>query len=337
MKDKKLRATSHTVAKLAGVSRSAVSRTFTPNASVSQKTKLKVMTAANELGYRPNFMAQSLITKKTHLIGLIMADWDNPYYASTLRSYGEKLQTEGYQVILVTSNKKNDVNDSINFLLQYQVEGIIMLSVVPSQEMTLLCQKKDTPIILVGDSSDKIQLCNVNVDHEGIGTNLATLALDIGYERIVLIRGNKKIKSGVIRTAAFKKILKKQNRVKIIADLNGMLGHDQGRKAMADIMKSKLKPDLVICSSDLTALGILDGATTDFNLDVPRDLSIIGFGDAPISSWGMNSLTTVKLPTQLMIDESIDCLFDQIKSPNNKSKSVLLNATIVHRETTKKL
>ena len=116
-----------------------------------------------------------------------------------------------------------------------------------------------------------------------------------------------------------------------------MLGHDQGRKAMADIMKSKLKPDLVICSSDLTALGILDGATTDFNLDVPRDLSIIGFGDAPISSWGMNSLTTVKLPTQLMIDKSIDCLFNQIKSPNNKSKSVLLNATIVHRETTKKL
>ena len=216
MKDKKLRATSHTVAKLAGVSRSAVSRTFTPNASVSQKTKLKVMTAANELGYRPNFMAQSLITKKTHLIGLIMADWDNPYYASTLRSYGEKLQTEGYQVILVTSNKKNDVNDSINFLLQYQVEGIIMLSVVPSQEMTLLCQKKDTPIILVGDSSDKIQLCNVNVDHEGIGTNLATLALDIGYERIVLIRGNKKIKSGVIRTAAFKKILKSKIELKLL-------------------------------------------------------------------------------------------------------------------------
>ena len=118
MKGKKLRATSHTVAKLAGVSRSAVSRTFTPNASVSQKTKLKVMAAANKLGYRPNFMAQSLITKKTHLIGLIMADWDNPYYASTLRSYGEKLQKEGYQVILVTVNKKSATSDSINFLLQ---------------------------------------------------------------------------------------------------------------------------------------------------------------------------------------------------------------------------
>ena len=335
MKDKKLRATSHTVAKLAGVSRSAVSRTFTPNASVSKKTKIKVMTAANALGYRPNFLAQSLITKKTYLIGLIMADWDNPYYASTLRSYGEKLQKEGYQVILVTINKKNNVNDSINFLLQYQVEGIIMLSVVPSLEMTLLCDKKDTPIVLVGDSSNKIQICNINVDHKSIGANLANLALDLGYKRIVLIRGNKKIKSGVIRTTAFKKVLKKQNRAKIIANLTGILGHDQGYKAMEDIMKLKLKPDLVICSSDITALGILDAATTDFNLDVPKDLSIIGFGDAPISSWGMNSLTTVKLPTKIMIDESIDRLFYQIMNPKNKSKSVLLNSTIILRDTTK--
>ena len=337
MKGKKLRATSHTVAKLAGVSRSAVSRTFTPNASVSQKTKLKVMAAANKLGYRPNFMAQSLITKKTHLIGLIMADWDNPYYASTLRSYGEKLQKEGYQVILVTVNKKSAISDSINFLLQYQVEGIIMLSIIPSQEMTSLCDNKDTPIVLVGDSSNKIQICNVNVDHKAIGTNLANLALDLGYKRIVLIRGNKKLKSSVIRIDAFKKVLKKQDRGKIIANLTGILGHDQGRKAMKDIMKLKPKPDLVLCSSDLTALGILDGATTDFNLDVPKDLAIIGFGDAPISSWGMNRLTTVQLPTQIMIDESIDCLFHQIKNPHDKAKSIMLNSTIILRDTTKKL
>ena len=334
MKVKKLRATSYTVAKLAGVSRSAVSRTFTPNASVSQKTKVKVMAAANELGYRPNFMARSLITKKSHLIGLIMADWNNPYYASTLRSYSEKLQKKGYQVILVTTNKKNDVNDSINFLLQYQVEGIIMLSILPSLEMASLCDKKDTPIVLVGDSSKKIQICNVNIDHEDIGTNLANLALDLGYKRFVLIRGNKKIKSGVIRTAAFTKVLKKQNRGKIIANLTGIIGHDQGRKALEDIMKLKPKPDLVICSSDLTALGILDGAITDFNLNVPKDLAIIGFGDAPISSWGMNRLTTVQVPGEMMIDESIDCLFSRIKSPHNKAKSILLNSTIILRDTT---
>jgi DNA-binding LacI/PurR family transcriptional regulator len=203
--------------------------------------------------------------------------------------------------------------------------------------MTSLCDKKDTPIVLVGDSSNKIQICNVNIDHKAIGTKLANLALDLGYKRIVLIRGNKKLKSSAIRIDAFKKVLKKQDRGKIIANLTGILGHDQGRKAMKDIMKLKPKPDLVLCSSDLTALGILDGATTDFNLDVPKDLAIIGFGDAPISSWGMNRLTTVQLPTQIMIDESIDCLFHQIKNPHNKAKSVMLNSTIILRDTTKKL
>jgi DNA-binding LacI/PurR family transcriptional regulator len=86
---KKGRITSHEVAALAGVSRSAVSRTFTPGASVSVKTKEKVMASADELGYQPNVIARSLITQKSQLIGLIMSDWLIPYYTTLLKSYSE--------------------------------------------------------------------------------------------------------------------------------------------------------------------------------------------------------------------------------------------------------
>ena len=147
--------TSYEVAGLAGVSRSAVSRTFTPGASVSAKTKEKVMSAADELGYRPNVIARSLITKKSQLIGLVMSDWLNPYYTAMLKSYSEKLQDANYQVILATVNKGRDVDASIKFLMQYQVDGIIIVSASPTIETAALCVQKNTPIVYSIDEQTK--------------------------------------------------------------------------------------------------------------------------------------------------------------------------------------
>lgn len=337
MKRKKSRVqvTSHNVAELAGVSRSAVSRTFTPNASVSSKTKEKVILAANKLGYRPNVMARSLITKKTQLIGLVMADWNNPFYASTLKSYSEKLQKENYQTILATINNNSDIDTSIEFLLQYQVDGIIMLSALPSSDVVDACNQKDTPIVLVGNSSKSINTCTVNIDHNAIGKNLANLAIELGYRRFVLIRGDKNIKSGIQRTKAFSKVLEKENKGEILANLTGILGHDDGRNTLADIIK--IKPDIIICSSDLTALGIIDGARVDYNLEVPKDIAVIGFGNNPISSWGMNRLTTVQLPYEKLINESIGCLLRRIDDPDLPPKNIDLQSVVITRDTTRRI
>jgi len=332
---KKSRTTSFNVAELAGVSRSTVSRTFTPNACVSSETRKKVIVAADKLGYRPNVMARSLVTQKTQLIGLIIADWHNPFYASTLNSYSEKLQKENYQTILATINKNSDINASIEFLLQYQVDGIIMLSALPSRAIVTACNKKNTPLVLVGSSAKRISVCNVSIDHNAIGESFANFALDLGYRRFVLIRGDKKFKAGVQRTKAFSKVLEKEHKGEIVADLTGLLGHDEGRNAMADIVK--IKPELVICSSDLTALGIMDGARVDYNLEIPKDIAVIGFGDTPMSSWGMNRLTTVQLPREDLIDESIDCLLKRIYDPQLPPKSTDLQAVIVLRDTTRQI
>jgi DNA-binding LacI/PurR family transcriptional regulator len=335
MKKEKSRITSYNVAKLAGVSRSAVSRAFTPNASVSLKTREKVNKAAKKLGYHPNVIARSLITKKTQLIGLLMADWENPFYASALKKYSEKLQKENYQTVLATINENSDINTSIEFLMQYQVDGIIMLSALPSEDLVRKCNQKHTPIVLVGNSSKEINTCTVNIDHNAIGENLADLALNLGYRRFVMIRGDKNIESGIQRTDSFSKVIEEKEEGKILANFTGILGHDEGRNAMADIIK--IDPELVICSSDLTALGIIDGARIDYNLEIPRDMAVIGFGDNPISSWGMNRLTTVQLPYEKLIDESIRCLIRRINNPELPPKNIELLSDIITRDTTRKL
>jgi DNA-binding LacI/PurR family transcriptional regulator len=326
--------TSYEVAGLAGVSRSAVSRTFTPGASVSAKTKEKVMSAADELGYRPNVIARSLITKKSQLIGLVMSDWLNPYYTAMLKSYSEKLQDANYQVILATVNKGRDVDASIKFLMQYQVDGIIIVSASPTIETAALCVQKNTPIVLLNRRANKINACSVTLNHNELGQQLANLALDLGYRRFALIRGQETIKTGRQRTYAFNKVIEKSGKGKVVANIVGVLGHDDGRAALAGMVK--LKPDLVLCSSDLTALGVLDGARLDYDLEVPKDLAIIGFGDAPVSSWGLNHLSTVRLPIEHMIDRSINYLLARINDPYLAPESIALTAELILRDTTQK-
>jgi DNA-binding LacI/PurR family transcriptional regulator len=333
---KKRRVTSHEVAALAGVSRSAVSRTFTLGASVSNKTREKVLGAADKLGYQPNVIARSLITRKSHLIGLVMADWLNPYYTAMLQSYIEKLQNKNYQVIFATINKGRDVDASIKFLMQYQVDGIIIVSALPSAATSADCFQKNTPIVFLNRLASSIGACSVTLDHIDLGSKLADVAIDFSYKRFALIRGDEKVKTGAQRTTAFIKRIEEHKKGKVVADLVGIIGYDQGRAAFADIMKLKSKPDLIMCSSDLTALGMMDGARIDFNLEIPKDVGFIGFGNAPASSWGLNQLTTIKLPIDSMIDASINYLLTRIDDPKLPPESCALRADIIFRDTTKK-
>ena len=137
--------TSHEVAALAGVSRSAVSRTFTPGASVSAATREKVQAAAAKLGYRPNALARSLIVRSTQLIGLVMAEWENPFYTRMLRQFSERLQAEGYQLLLMTSGTESEVDDVARRLLQYQVDGLIVVSARPSAAFVTECEASGVP------------------------------------------------------------------------------------------------------------------------------------------------------------------------------------------------
>ena len=129
------RITSLQVAERAGVSQSAVSRVFTPGASASAKTVAKVKKAAVELGYRPNMMARAMITGKSRIIGLVVAYLDNQFYPLALEHLSNALQEQGYHVLVFTaSNTKREIDEVIQELLDYQVDGIITASVGMSSD-----------------------------------------------------------------------------------------------------------------------------------------------------------------------------------------------------------
>ena len=137
------------VARLAGVSQAAVSRVFTPGASVSDEMRQKVMTAAKQLGYRPNAIARSLSQHSSRIIGLVMIRFWNPFYTHLLQEFTNHLQAHGYWVLLLNVADNSELEKAIPAVLQYRVDGLIITSATLSSGLADECARVGTPVVLV--------------------------------------------------------------------------------------------------------------------------------------------------------------------------------------------
>ncbi|MGI9419476.1 MAG: LacI family DNA-binding transcriptional regulator, partial [Geminicoccaceae bacterium] len=182
--------TSVQVAKRAGVSQSAVSRVFTPGASVSKKTSDKVKKAAEELGYRPNILARSLITGKSRMIGLVVAYLENYFYPEALEKLSNALQGKGYHVLVFMAERTTgDINKVLGEILDYQVDGIVMASVAISSELATRCQAAGVPVVLFNRNQDDDRLSAVTSDNVAGGRKLAEFLIKGGHKKIGYIAG----------------------------------------------------------------------------------------------------------------------------------------------------
>ncbi len=328
-------ATSREVAQLAGVSRSAVSRTFTPGASVSEVTRRKVMAAATKLGYQPNVIARSLITDRSRLVGLVMGEWENPFYSTVLRGFSEKLQQRDYQVMLLTTAADGSVDSAIRRLMQYRADGIVLVSCLPEPALARSCVRSGTRLVIVNRESDSLPCFNVSTDNAGIGRQVARLLLRAGYRRIGVVRGDPTISIGITRTEAFKAEIASSGTARFVLDQTHVIGYAPGRQFIREARKREPRLDAIFCSSDLTAFGVLDGARLDLGLNVPEQLAVVGLGDAPPACWGPYDLTTVKLPLEGLIDASIEALLAE--SAGKSKQAIVLGVDIVERSTVRRI
>jgi hypothetical protein len=195
--------TSHDVASLAGVSRSAVSRSFTPEASVSEKTRRKVMAAAQKLGYQPNVIARSLITRQSRLIGLVMGEWENPFYTTMLRDFTEKLGGRDYQLMLLASRTPADVEAAMRMLMRYRVDGIVFVSASPTPESAADYVRTGGRLVLVGYSPHPMSLNSGRVMFREIEVTGSLGCRPVDYPRVIELARQGKIKVAELVTHRF--------------------------------------------------------------------------------------------------------------------------------------
>jgi len=329
--------TSHDVANLAGVSQATVSRAFMPNGRISAKTKQKVIEAAEKLGYQPNVIARSLAKSKSNLIGVLMANWNNPRLTETLQGFSSAFKQSGYKVILQSISSGEVVDDVLRDFLQYQVDGLIVISAVPGPGISAFCSQKNIPIVVVNRIARGINVCSVTLDGTQAGRTIATDLLRRGYRSFALLRGSPDIQVITDLFRTFSNTVSDSGLREQVNELTNVSGYSDGRKTIVELAQKDQLPDAFVCSSDFTAFGVQAGARYDLSIDVPEDLGIVGIGDSPFSWWPEHDLTTLQFPVDEMVSNSVDSVLNRIQEPTLEAKAIIgLDSPLVTRGTTRK-
>jgi DNA-binding LacI/PurR family transcriptional regulator len=328
--------TSLQVAERAGVSQSAVSRVFTPGASVSEKTAQKVRKAAGELGYRPNVLARSLITGKSRIIGLVVAYLENQFYPEAIERLSHALQARGYHVLVfMASNDSATTDKVIDELLDYQVDGIITASVSMSSDLTARCQAAGIPIVMFNREQDDDRLSCVRSDNVAGGRKIAEHLLSTGHQKIAHIAGWEGASTQRDRETGFLMGLA-NGAQSLFARGDGMFKYDAACQAARTMFSHPDRPDAVFVANDHMAFAVMDVLRFELGLRVPDDVSVVGYDDVQLAAWPAYDLTTVRQPANRMVAETVDILLTRIKDPQTAPRRVAIDGPLIVRGSTRK-
>lgn len=332
MSSKTRRVTAQQVADRAGVSISAVSRAFTPGASVSKATLDKVMRAAGALGYQPNVMARSLMTGRTELIGLVSNNFDNPAFMEIFDLFTRTLQQHGLRPLLANLSGSSDSGEAIAMLRQYSVDAVIIASSTVSPAFVSGCLAASIPLVhAFGKSSPNGAKHVVGADNVQGGRLAAEKLLSIGYKRIGFLGGPKSASSTLDRLSGFRDGLKARGFEPALELFADRYAHSDGQELMSHLLRSA-RTDAVFCGDDILAIGALD-ACRDLGLRVPDDIGILGFNDIAMASWTSYNLSTIRQPIADIIITAVKQAIRLVEDPQIKSEKMLFTCEAVLRGT----
>lgn len=327
-------ASSLDVAKLAGVSQSAVSRTYTEGASVSEATKAKVLKAAAELGYGPSMIPRIMLTHKSSLVAIVSGGMYNPFYANVVERFAQEIQKAGSNVMYFAVNHGEYIDEIIPHILGYRVDGIISALSIVSTEVADRCAKMNIPVVLLNGKLSNDWVMSVCSDNVAGGRQVAELFVRKGGRRFAYIGGKKGNMASEDRMAGFVGGLAQHG----IGDVKIAFGdflYEGGRDAALAMMRGKKAPDAIFCANDLMALGALEGIRSTLGLRVPEDVMIAGFDDIQAAAWPSFELTTVRQDAPKLVEEALSLLGRMIVGDTPASNSLhLVAAPLIERHTT---
>lgn len=323
--------TSQDVARLAGVSQSAVSRVFTPGASVSPAMAAKVREAADQLGYRPNVLARSLITGRSRIIGLVVAYLENQFYPVALEHLSRALQAEGYHILIfMAENSEAQVADVMQELIDYQVDGIIAASVAMTHDLSERCEAAGIPVVLFNrDQDGPAHSAVTSANIEG-GAKVAEFLLAGGHRRIAHIAGWEGSSTGRDRRRGFLDGLAAAGH-KPVSVIDGLYTREGAADAARRMMDLPEPPDAIFVGNDHMAFAVLDVLRIERGLNVPGDVSVVGYDDVPLAAWPAFDLTTVRQPVNRMVSATVRTMLEKIPDRDSPARKIEIDGPLILR------
>lgn len=320
------------VAARAGVSKSLVSLVLRGSSSVSEDKRERVTKAMAELGYRPNAVARSLVRRRTNLLGVLLADLHNPFFAEVVDGVQRAGASHGFRTIISTGDRwARSEADALDTLLEMRTDGLILAS--PVLGMDVIAEaSKELPTVLIARTSKHPTLDSVSND-DAKGTALAVEHLaTLGHRRIAHIDGGNAAGSEE-RKSSYSNVMKRLNLEAEARIVGGAHSEEGGRKGVAALLATGERPTAIFAGNDLCALGAL-AALDEQGIRVPEDVSIVGYDNIALAGLRQIHLTTVNQPRPDMGTIAVTLLLERLEQDRAQSRSILLPPTLVVRGTT---
>ncbi|TDL78269.1 LacI family DNA-binding transcriptional regulator [Palleronia sediminis] len=303
------------VAEEAGVSRSAVSRTFTPGASVAPATRARVLAAAERLGYHVNHLARGLTGTSTGIVALIVSELETPFRAGVVAALTEGLQAAGKVAMVINTDGPGDgVERALRQAISYRTDAAILLSGRPDPALATLCARNGLRLVLINRDDDFPDALHIRLNDTDCGERAFAMLRDAGCRRVAVATSRSATASLRLRAEGFRDAARRAG-VASDAVALGATSYAAGREIGDRLLGGQAPPDGIFCTTDLIACGVIDAARDRGGLRIPQDLRVIGFDDIPQAGWDAYRLTTFGQPIEGIVDACVAWLDQETAGP----------------------
>ena len=325
------------IAKRAKVSTATVSRTINGVSTVNPQMAKRVWNVIEELGYYPNTQARALVSGRSRTFGLIISEITNPFFPEMVQVFESTAVLHQYEILVTsTGNDPERMQTAVRRMIERRVEGVAVMTFGMEEVMLEGLNLRNVPLVSVDSGPDRPRVSNIRVDYlHGIRQAVQHLAA-LRHQRIAFISGPLRLKSAAARRQAFITSLRE---IGLEADpgliVEGTHTIEGGIATLAQLFTRPKRPTAVLCSNDMTALGVMRKSYED-GIRIPQDLSVIGFDDIHLAQFVLPALTTVQMSQSELARLAFNALLAEVEreTPSLTRTEYVLTTHLVLREST---
>lgn len=318
------------VAREAGVSPTTVSRYLNNHIELPESTRLRIDTAIEHLGYRPNMLAKRLSTGKAEIIGVVAPEIANPFFTNLVAAIEDEAERHGYSVLLSsTRGMRTREIEQISRLGDRHVDGLILMTNNPDDGTLAAFIEKHSNVVLLDEDVPGFSGPKIFVDNVEGAYKATRFLIEAGHRRIAHIGGPPGLMSTIERESGFKRAMSEAG-LKPSHVLFGSYTSEFGVAATKEILASPERPTALFAGSDFVAIGAMQHIG-ECGLRVPDDISLIGFDDMPFAGLLSPPLTTIRQPVQELGRKAFQALF-AVMNKQPLPDLTRLQTTLVERQ-----
>jgi DNA-binding LacI/PurR family transcriptional regulator len=325
------------IARRAKVSTATVSRAINRVPTVDPQLVRRVWKVIEQLGYYPNTQARALVSGRTRILGLIVSEITNPFFPEIVQSFEDIAVQHNYEILLSsTVHDPQRTELAVRRMVERRVDGVAVLTFGMEEKLIEHLRSRKVPLVFVDVGPDVPGVRNIRVNYlNGIRQAVQHLAA-LRHVRIAFVTGPMHLKSSLARKAAFEQAMKE---IGLEVPPEFIMAGDHtvegGVQALAKLTALPNAPSAVMCSNDLTAIGVLRQAY-DLGIATPRDLSVIGFDDIKLAQFAIPPLTTVQMSQAELSKLAFKALINEVEGPDTSppDRDYILITNLVLRNST---